>query len=186
LRQTDRAGVTFLYIGRLSPEKGVATLGEAFGLASALRQDIQLQVIGAGPEGVRLKQMALAAGWNQRLQMTGSLSRDEARMALWQADVFVLPSRFESMSYTLLEAMACGRPVIATDVGGNRDLVEPGINGLLVPSANPVALSEAILQIADSPALRDEYGRAGRQKSERYTLASMIIAIRTLYRELDA
>jgi glycosyltransferase involved in cell wall biosynthesis len=180
------SGITFLYIGRLSPEKGLDLLGDAFGLAVSRHPEMRLQVVGGGVEGDRLVATARREGWSRQLQMSGSLPRNLARRELQQADAFVLPSRFESMSYTLLEAMACGRAVIATDVGGNRDLVEPGITGLLVPPKNPNALADAMVQLAEHPVMRAEYGRAGRQKAERYTLVGMIDALRNLYRELVA
>jgi glycosyltransferase involved in cell wall biosynthesis len=180
----QHAGVSFLYIGRLSPEKGLDILGEAFGLLARKRPDFKLRVVGCGSESIRLQQLATDGGWGAQLDLAGSVPREDARAALLTSDVFVLPSRYESMSYTLLEAMACGRPIIATDVGGNCDLVEPGRTGMLVPSCDPAALAEAMLYLADHPQAREEFGREGWKKAQRYTLDSMIQSVRTVYREL--
>jgi glycosyltransferase involved in cell wall biosynthesis len=179
-----RPEVTFLYIGRLSREKGLDLLAQAFGKAAGQHPGIRLRIVGAGPEEVTLRRLARAGGWEARLEMPGRMTRPEARAALQQADVFVLPSRFESMSYTLLEAMACGRPCIAADVGGNADLVESERTGLLVPPRNPAALAAAMLRLAGSPFERETFGAAGWQKAQRYTLKAMITSTDQVYREL--
>jgi glycosyltransferase involved in cell wall biosynthesis len=184
VRSPVRSAVTFLYIGRLSREKGLDLLAQAFGQAAGQHQGIRLRIIGAGPEADTILRLARAGGWEARLEMPGRMTRREARAALQQADVFVLPSRFESMSYTLLEAMACGLPCIATDVGGNADLVESERTGLLVPPRNPAALAAAMLRLAGSPLEREAFGAAGWQKAQRYTLKAMITSTDQLYREL--
>jgi glycosyltransferase involved in cell wall biosynthesis len=100
--------------------------------------------------------------------------------------VFVLPSDFESFSYTLLEAMACGLPCIATDVGGNRDLVEPDRTGLLVPPRDSLRLADAMVRLAGDGPLRIAMGREGAGRAREYTVDRMIDATRLLYREMLA
>ena len=81
-------------------------------------------------------------------------------------DCFVLPSRGEGISNTILEAMACALPVVATRVGGNAELVEDGVTGRLVPAADPAALAQAIVNYFEDPALAHQHGRAGRNRVE--------------------
>ncbi|HBX71114.1 MAG TPA: hypothetical protein DEH25_17485 [Chloroflexi bacterium] len=87
---------------------------------------------------------------------------------LFHADIFVLASDWEGISLAILEAMAAGLPVIATDVGGNPEVVVDGETGVLVPPRNPQALAGAILQLAANPIERQRMGLAGRQRVEKY------------------
>jgi sugar transferase (PEP-CTERM/EpsH1 system associated) len=101
--------------------------------------------------------------------------RDDTPEILRGLDLFVLPSRAEGISNTILEAMATGLPVVATRVGGNPDLVVEGETGTLVPPEDPTALAEAILAYAADPALRQRHGARARQLVEqRYTLDRMV------------
>ena len=81
-------------------------------------------------------------------------------------DIFVLPSLSEGLGLALLEAMATGKPVIGSNVGGIPELIEEGVNGYLVTPANPVQLSEAIIKLALNPELANKMGRSGRLKAE--------------------
>jgi glycosyltransferase involved in cell wall biosynthesis len=111
--------------------------------------------------------------------------RDDIPDILRGLDCFVLPSLAEGISNTILEAMACGLPVVATDVGGNRELLEPGVTGELVPAADPAALAEAILGYAADPLRARQAGRAGRELVERcFSMDSMTRAYRNLYDRL--
>lgn len=173
-----------LYVGRLAPEKGIRNLAAAFGIAAATLDGIELHVAGDGPERESLEAAADAGGWTDRLRMLGSITRAQVRERMGEAEFFILPSRFESMSYTLLEAMAMGLACIATDVGGNRDLVEPGRTGLLVPADHPAALASAMIELAGSSMRRREMGEAGRRKALGYTLAEMVSKTRVVYQSL--
>ena len=100
-------------------------------------------------------------------------------------DMFVLPSLGEGIANTILEAMACGLAVVATDVGGNPELVQHGFNGLLVPAADPQALADAIVKLADDADLRLAMGKAGRQMAEqRFSLETMVARYQRLYSSL--
>jgi glycosyltransferase involved in cell wall biosynthesis len=110
--------------------------------------------------------------------------RGRIRETMRTADVFVLPSDFESFSYTLLEAMASGLPCVATDAGGNRDLVDPERTGLLVPRRDPQRLADAMIHLADNGPLRIAMGQAGVVRAREYTLERMIDGTRTVYGEV--
>jgi glycosyltransferase involved in cell wall biosynthesis len=112
--------------------------------------------------------------------------RDSAEV-LGGFDVFVQPSLYESQGLAILEAMAAGVPVVATDVGGVRDAVRDGETGLLVPPSDPRALAEAIARLCGDRELSGRLAaRAGREVRERYTASGMVDAYATLYRELLA
>ena len=101
--------------------------------------------------------------------------------------MFVLPSIAEGMSNTLLEAMAAGRPVVATSVGGNPELVEDGVTGTLVPARHPAALTKAIDGYLGDAGLRTAHGEAARARAVmEFGLASMASRYRNLYRALAA
>jgi glycosyltransferase involved in cell wall biosynthesis len=181
-----RAGgeVRFLYVGRLAREKGMDNLADAFGRVAARIPGARLDVAGDGPGREGLAEAARNGGWDGRLILHGGITRAEARDLMRASDVFVLPSRFESFSYTLLEAMACGLPCLATDTGGNGDLITPDYNGWLVPRDDPPALADAMIRLADDSESRISMGRAGAAIAREYTLERMMEGTRSVYREL--
>ncbi|MFH7835656.1 MAG: glycosyltransferase family 4 protein [Candidatus Aenigmatarchaeota archaeon] len=126
-----------VYVGRLSKEKGVDILIKAFEEI----EDCHLLIIGDGPEKNTL--IKIAKG-NPRIHFLGYKPREEAIKYIKGSDILVLPSRQEGLSTTILEAMACKTPVIATNVGGNPEIIEHMKNGILVKSENIQEIKEAI------------------------------------------
>ncbi len=111
--------------------------------------------------------------------------RDDVPDWLSRADLFVLSSVSEGICLTLLEAMAAGLPVVATDVGGNREVVEHGRTGWLVPPRDPDALADAILDCCRQSEASREMGRLGRSRVEqKFSLHSMVARYEALYCEL--
>lgn len=147
-------------VARLHPQKGLEDLVAA---AALLRNEPSLHfvVVGDGPDHAALQRAIDSADLADRLHLLGH--RDDVAAVLARADVFVLPSRFEGLPSAIIEAMAAGLPVVATDVGGVRELVDHGRTGWLVPAASPVALADAIRTAlrADVAAV----GAAGRSKA---------------------
>jgi glycosyltransferase involved in cell wall biosynthesis len=100
-------------------------------------------------------------------------------------DCFVLPSLAEGISNTILEAMASGLPVIATDVGGNADLVEAGITGQIVPAGDPQALADQIVKLAKAPSQAKTMGQLGRERVEQgFSMNAMVAAYLGTYDKL--
>jgi glycosyltransferase involved in cell wall biosynthesis len=178
--------IRFLFVGRMAREKGIENLAAAFGAVAGRIPGARLQAAGEGPKHGELIRAAETGGWGKQLDLLGLQMRGQIRETMHAADVFVLPSDFESFSYTLLEAMACGLPCIATDAGGNRDLVEPDVTGLLVPRRDPQSLADAMLQLAGNPEMRISMGRAGALRAREYTLQRMIDGTRAVYSEVLA
>jgi glycosyltransferase involved in cell wall biosynthesis len=173
--------IRFLYVGRMAREKGIENLTAAFELVAGRIPGARLQAAGEGPKREDLLRAADTGGWRKHLDLLGLMMRGKIRETMHAADVFVLPSDFESFSYTLLEAMACGLPCIATDVGGNRDLVEPEVTGLLVPRRDPGLLADAMIRLGGNPDMRVSMGREGALRAREYTLQRMIDGTRAVY-----
>jgi len=111
--------------------------------------------------------------------------RNDVGERLSQSDLFMLSSLSEGVSLTLLEAMAAGLPVIATDVGGNREVVAHGETGFLVPPGSPEAIASAALSLIDDPARALAMGRAGRKRIEQiFDLGIVVRRYEALYLEL--
>jgi glycosyltransferase involved in cell wall biosynthesis len=157
----DRCRV--LFVGRLTYQKGLDVLVEALhGMAAHVRPCVILAGEGNARVGLERKVKGLAleddvlfAGWHDRHEIPELYKK---------ADIFVLPSRHEGMSNALLEAMAAGLPVIATDIAGSEELVSHGENGLLVPVEDVPALSGALARLVTDPSLRKRMGAAGRKR----------------------
>lgn len=171
-------------IGRLDPVKDHAGLIRAFARIAGSHPRARLVIVGEGPRRRELEGLAasLVPG---RVLFTGE--RSDIPTLLRSMEVFVLPSLGEGISNTLLEAMATGLPVVATRVGGNPELVEHGVNGLLVPRDDPATLATAISRYLDDPVLRLLHGKASRERVlERFSLDRMCVAYAGLYEEVAA
>ncbi len=156
--RSERDGCTFLYAGRLDPEKGLDTLLEAF-------RDVpgELVLVGGGSDEQRLRGLA-----GERVRFEGPVDRDELVGYYRDADVFVLPSRSEPWGMVLNEAAAAGLPLVATEESGAaHDLIDG--NGFRVPADDVPALRAALLRLADDPELRQTYGARSRELAKRFT-----------------
>ncbi|MCP4127581.1 MAG: glycosyltransferase, partial [Gammaproteobacteria bacterium] len=140
-------------VGRLAAVKDQASLITAFGLllhaATEYKERLRLIIVGDGPLRETLEQQIRTLDIQDNVWMAGD--RDDVPALLRLLDLFVLPSLGEGISNTLLEAMATGVPVVATDVGGNPELVEEGHNGRLVPVNDPQALAGVMEQLVRQP-----------------------------------
>ena len=175
-------------VGRLQPVKHQTLLARAFvrllERAPELRSRCRLLVVGEGPLRAEIAQILAHAGASDLVWMPGT--RDDVPDVLRTLDVFVLPSLAEGISNTILEAMATGLPIIATNVGGNGELMEDGRTGMLVAPDDIEALATAMLRYAD-PAVARAAGAAGRQRVERlYRLDAMVASYGALYERLLA
>jgi glycosyltransferase involved in cell wall biosynthesis len=175
-------------VGRLQAEKDPLTLVRAFAQAvrmpAGLGARLRLVLVGDGPLRDAVAAEVAALGLQGQVWMAGV--RGDVPAVLQGLHVFALPSRAEGISNTILEAMACGLPVLATAVGGNPELVLPGETGLLVPPADPGAMAEALVQLADGPRAQ-ALGQAGRQRVEQhFSLQAMVGAYQQLYDQLLA
>lgn len=147
-------------VGRLQPVKDQATLIRAFRHVHDHLPNTALMVIGDGSLREPLQQLAASEGVADAVRFLGD--RNDVPQLLQGVDLFALSSLSEGYSIALLEACAAGLPIVATDVGGNAEIVRDGITGLLVPPSDPQALAAAITGLLQSPHRADSMGRAGR------------------------
>jgi sugar transferase (PEP-CTERM/EpsH1 system associated) len=171
-------------VGRLQTVKDQATLVKAFialiEMEPKLRSQLRLVLVGDGPLRTEIQRLIESAGIEELVWLPGS--RDDIPQILQALDIFVLPSLAEGISNTLLEAMACGLPVVATRVGGSPELVEDGVTGVLVPSADPVAMATALLAYVRDPQLIRRHGCAGRERIVReFSMHAMVHSYLAVY-----
>lgn len=169
-----------VFTGRLHPQKDLDVLLEAWpGVLE--RTSANLVLVGHGPERGRLEAKARALGIASHVGFTGAVP-DVADL-LRTADLFVLPSVAEGMSNSLLEAMATGLPCVASDIGGNQDLLRPGEAGVLVAGRDPRSWSEAIAGLLADPARRSRLGAAARRRiEEEFSVERVVDRYEDLYR----
>ena len=171
-------GPLALFTGRLVPEKRLDQLVEIWSQVRSRHPQATLIIAGDGPEASRLKAQA-----GPGVHMLGLV--EDVRPYLQTADLFVLPSAYEGLSNALLEAMAAALPVVATAVGGARDLIRSRENGWLVPPDRPEELKAALLSILSNPQQAALFGRQARQTViEAYSLETTARKLRELYGRL--
>ena len=177
-------------VGMLEPRKGHRTLVEAIARMeanSANSETLCCLIAGGGSLQAALADQISALETSGQvapgvIQILGVC--EDPYPILAALDLFVMPSLAEGLGVAALEAMACGLPVVASAVGGLRDLVADGTTGLLVPSSDPVALAEAISKLASEPNLRAAMGAAGRARvADHFSLEAMAQRTLTLYRD---
>lgn len=174
-------------VGRMQTVKAQPLLVRAFlralALAPGLRAQLRLVLVGQGPLRGQCEALLAEAGASDLAWLAGE--RADVPDVMRGLDCFVLPSLVEGISNTILEAMASGLPVIATDVGGNADLVAAGATGRIVPPGDVEALAAAIVNLARSDDRGRAWGQAGRRRVvERFSLPAMVTGYETVYREV--
>jgi len=178
---TPRNRLVIGAVGRLEPQKGMRYLIEAFSLLPDDLPPTDLWIAGGGCEADALRKQVAALGIEPRVTFLGS--RRDVPAILRHVDVFAMPSLWEGLPNAVLEAMAAGRPVVATSVDGTPEAVEHARTGLLVPPADPPALVNAMATLLRDAALRTEYGSAGRVKVDRdFSMERMVKETSGVYR----
>jgi sugar transferase (PEP-CTERM/EpsH1 system associated) len=176
-------------VGRLEPIKDQLTLVRAFlhliTKNSDARVHLRLAVIGDGGLRHQAQQLISSAGAESLAWFPGE--RSDVPELMRGFDLFVLPSLREGISNTILEAMASGLPVIATNAGGNPELVLDGETGMLVPRSDPITMADAIHSYLNHPAKLERHGRAGRTRAEKYfSIEKMVEGYLSVYDEILA
>ncbi len=152
-----------VYVGRLVPGKGLFTLLDAFSQAWSEMGELSLIVVGEGPFLKRMKQYVENQTPIPDVHFLGAVPHGDLQRIYAASSMVVLPSVSEGLSRVLLEAMSCGKPVIATNIPANLSLVEDGANGLIVPVGNAGILAETILKLAKNKNLQGKLGRTARK-----------------------
>lgn len=163
-REVAAEPVNIMFAGRFQSQKNLFALIEQFAVArKRTTRSLRLTMIGDGPQRADLQRHASALGLDGMIAWLGWLDKHRLREAYTAADIFVNPSLYEGMPNTVLEAMACGLPVIASRVMGNEELVANGETGLLFDLHQPDALTDAMCTLADDAGRRATMGVRARE-----------------------
>ncbi|MCI4372117.1 MAG: glycosyltransferase family 4 protein [Thermoplasmata archaeon] len=175
-----------VFTGRLVPHKGVDVLLDAM---AELPKDVVLLLIGAGPRLAGLRTRARRMDIGDRVRFCSNVSDEDLPLHLALGNVFVFPSenRLEGFGLAVAEAMAAGLPVVTADMPGVREVIEPGVEGLLAEPLLAHDVAEKLRRLLDDPRLAHQMGAAGRLRAEhRYGLATVVRQLLKLYAGLIA
>jgi glycosyltransferase involved in cell wall biosynthesis len=156
-------GVVLLHVGRFAPQKNHLLLIEAFALAVKEYPTMQLWLVGDGPLRPAVEKAIVEMRLEGKVLFLGI--RDDVPKLLAGCEAFILSSDYEGMPLAVLEAMAAGKPVVATAVGAVPEVVKNAVTGILVPPRDAKALAQAMIQLANNPELRQRFGRAGQKRA---------------------
>jgi glycogen(starch) synthase len=173
-----------LFVGRLAAQKGVGTLVSA----AALLEDPRAQVllVGDGPKRKRLKREAKRIGVADRLHFVGFVAHERLPAVLAHADVLVLPSIYEELGTVLLEAMQAALPIVASRTGGIPDVIEDGVNGMLVPPDEPEALAHAINRLLADRNLARRLSEGARERGKDYDWEVLAERVLRVFQDVTA
>ena len=173
-------GRLILWVNRLDPQKGFVFMLHAFEIVAAQIEDAWLVVAGDGRDRVALR--SLPDGVRRRIVPLGRVAHEALPRYHAAADVFVSPAvGQESFGIVLVEAMAAGVPVVATDIEGYREVVRDGVDGLLVPPRDPDALAAAIRRVLTEPDLAAALSAAGRARAETFSWDAVLPRLEAVY-----
>jgi glycosyltransferase involved in cell wall biosynthesis len=169
-QSTVNKRVVILSVGRLIPRKGFHDMIEALG--DLKRFDFEVWIVGEGPERERLTALAASKGLTERVRFFGIKPQAELAMLYRQADIYCLPTLNEGMSNTVLESMACGLPVVTTNVSGNSELVTD--NGFVVQPGDKNALRDGLARLLSDIELQKSMGRMSRDRAKMFSWDNVV------------
>jgi len=176
--------LTVLSIGNLIPIKDHALLLRAFAETRKTVPNVELEIVGEGPERGNLIHLAGKLGIGRHVRFLGRLGRPAVALAMQRCAVFALPSRYEGLGCVYLEAMSCGKPAIGCLGQGIDEIIDHGKNGVLVPPEDVVALCNALSAVLQDANLRRRLGSAARDRIlQSHTLEHQAQQLAELYRE---
>jgi glycosyltransferase involved in cell wall biosynthesis len=178
----DQNGTVVGFVGWLLPIKGPEYLLKAMEYVWPEHPEASLVFVGKGDLDLDLRTQALEVSANGRVKFLGW--RNDINEIMPVFDMLVLPSLNEGMGRVLVEAMAAGKPVVASRVGGIPDLVQHGETGYLVPPADEKALADGIKKLLDDPGNAWEMGQRGKEYCQKFSLEAMIEKLDDLYSDL--
>ena len=162
-RNQQQNQFSILYAGWLYPLKGLPYLIQAVARTKKLGLNIKLKIVGEGKQKQELRALARKLGVEQNIVFQGVVPYSHMPRQYQECDAFCFPTLGEPLGKGLIEAMSCGKPVIASNIGGPTEIVQNEVNGLLVPSGNPEALAEKIMMLANDENARRRMGARARE-----------------------
>ena len=177
--------IRLTFAGYFGAHKGIDVLIRA--VARLNRPNIRINLVGSGAEEPNYRALADSLGIGSCLRFWGKLDNREVKQAYRETDIYCLPSVWpENQPVSITEAMACGIPVVAADLGGSRELVADGETGFLVPAGDDEALAERLARLADDAGLRRHMGEAGRQRIAQTSFHAQMARLTGLYDTVPA
>ncbi len=173
-----------VFVGTLRPVKGVEYLIRAVAILNAKAQDVRLIIVGDGEDRRDLENLVEELHMEDVVTFIGRVPNEKVPAYLVASDVFVLPSLSEGFALVNLEAMACGLPIVASEVGGLPDLIQNGENGFLVEPGNPHQIADKITLLLDNDSLREKISGKNKEKVKAYTWESVVYQLETIYQKL--
>jgi glycosyltransferase involved in cell wall biosynthesis len=170
-----------LFVGRLHPVKGVRYLLQAMKIVYEKMPDAKLILVGDGEEREHLETLTDNLGIRECVEFAGRVPHERVQDYMNQAEVFVLPSLSEGFPVTILEAMACGLPVVATRVGGLPDVIEDGVHGYLVRTKESNEIAETLLKLLQDEQLWETISKTNKQKINEYSWERVALALEKIY-----
>lgn len=182
--QISRTARILITVARLHPIKGLGFLIKAVSLIVQEIPDIQLFIIGDGPQRGELENLIHHNNIEKNVKLLGFKSQDQIINYLNISDVFILPSIHEAFGIALVEAMACGLPSVASNVDGIKDIIIDNREGVLVPPGDEKMLAKSILALINDNPKKERLSRQGRIKvKENYSWRSVLSQMESLYQE---
>jgi glycosyltransferase involved in cell wall biosynthesis len=171
-----------ILVANLREIKDPITAVQAFGIVSRTQSEARLIIVGDGPSRTQVESEIRTLGLGNQILLTGILDHREVLREIAKSNIFILTSLFEGGNpLALMEAMALRKPVISSDVGGVRDVIINGENGLLFPPRSAVALAEAILLVLQNDALAESLAANAKRTAARYTWTETAKTYQSLY-----
>jgi len=180
----ETLGKRILFVGRFNPVKGIQYLVRAMKIVCEVLPDAKLILVGDGEERENLEHLTNSLGIRDRVDFVGMIPHEKIPDYLCQADIFVLPSLSEGFPLVILEAMACGLPIVATRVGGVPDIIEDGVNGYLVESGDFQKMANKIIFILENQPLKLLISKNNRIKVQMYGWENVINQLEHIYFEI--
>jgi glycosyltransferase involved in cell wall biosynthesis len=182
LTRPNNTKVKILFIGRLIPRKGFQRVVQALPKVRTLAQvPFEVEVVGTGAAQTELNTLAASLGISDLIHYVGTVPYDKLEQSYQYADIFVLTSLSEGMPSVILEAMGCGLPIIASDVGGNNEIVKEGENGFLIQGDDIATLAQRLAALVNDPVLRQAQGKRSRELAEKYDWSRIMGQYNQLY-----
>jgi glycosyltransferase involved in cell wall biosynthesis len=172
-----------LFVGRLHPVKGTQYLLGAMSIVHRELREAKLILVGDGEEREHLETLTDNLGIRECVEFAGRVPHERVKDYMNRAEVFVLPSLSEGFPVTILEAMACGLPVVATRVGGVPDIIKNGTNGYLVDTMNQEQIAEALLNLLQDKQLRKDISENNREGVRRYRWDAVAATLEGVYQK---
>ncbi|MGI6502371.1 MAG: GT4 family glycosyltransferase PelF [Candidatus Methanoculleus thermohydrogenotrophicum] len=183
VQNVEGAEKRILFVGRLHPVKGIQYLLGAMSIVHRELPEAKLILVGDGEEREHLETLTDNLGIRECVEFAGRVPHERVKDYMNQAEVFVLSSLSEGFPVTILEAMACGLPIVATRVGGIPDIIEDGTNGYLVDTMNQEQLAEALLKLLQDEKLRRDISGNNREKAKKYRWDAVAATLEGIYQK---